>query len=203
MRTLNYSVKNIFPISIHQFEINDFDDIKFKLINYVYSLQKQDPVGVDISNRGGWQSQDFDVTNQDDVLQSLLANCLSVFPPIKKSTDLYVNAWININEPSGQNVKHNHPGAMLAGVLWIKCPKNCGDILFDNPTGFNSYNEINSYTTDFRDKFNFHHSYFCPPTEGRMLIFPAYLEHLVKENKSNEDRISVSFNIRLANESRI
>jgi len=31
-----------------------------------------------------------------------------------------------------------------------------------------------------------------------MLIFPAHLNHHVKENKSNEDRISVSFNIRLS-----
>ena len=200
---LNYNTINLFPVLVHQFDVNGFDEVQNELIDYSYSKRKDDPKGVCISNRGGWQSQDFDVTNKDDVLQSFLANCLSVFPPIKKSTDLYVNGWININEPNGQNVKHNHPGAMLAGVLWIKCPKNCGDILFDNPTGFNSYNEINSYTTDFKDKFNFHHSYFFPPTEGRMLIFPAYLEHLVKENKSNEDRISVSFNIRLANESRI
>ena len=33
--------------------------------------------------------------------------------------------------------------------------------------------------------------------EGKILVFPAHLNHLVQENKSNEDRISVSFNIRL------
>ena len=32
---------------------------------------------------------------------------------------------------------------------------------------------------------------------GRMIVFPSYLYHYVQENKSNQDRISVSFNIRL------
>ena len=30
--------------------------------------------------------------------------------------------------------------------------------------------------------------------EGRMMIFPSHLEHEVTQNKSNEDRISISFN---------
>ena len=30
-----------------------------------------------------------------------------------------------------------------------------------------------------------------------MIIFPSHLEHDVRENLSNEDRISVSFNIKL------
>ena len=38
------------------------------------------------------------------------------------------------------------------------------------------------------------------PKEGRILIFPSDLEHEVKENKSNEDRISYSFNIKLIHE---
>ena len=40
-------------------------------------------------------------------------------------------------------------------------------------------------------------TYYFPPTEGRILIFPSNLDHEVKENKSDEDRISYSFNITL------
>ena len=35
--------------------------------------------------------------------------------------------------------------------------------------------------------------------EGDLLIFPAYLPHGVEENKSNEDRIVISFNIIINN----
>ena len=43
-------------------------------------------------------------------------------------------------------------------------------------------------------------TYYFTPKEGRILIFPSKLEHEVKENKSDEDRISYSFNIKLIHE---
>ena len=43
-------------------------------------------------------------------------------------------------------------------------------------------------------------TYYFPPTEGIILIFPSSLEHEVEVNKSDQDRISYSFNIKLVNE---
>ena len=36
------------------------------------------------------------------------------------------------------------------------------------------------------------------PEEGRMYIFPAWLEHGVEVNRSDTDRVSISFNIHVA-----
>ena len=33
--------------------------------------------------------------------------------------------------------------------------------------------------------------------EGDLLLFPAYLPHKVNENKSDEDRIVISFNVNI------
>jgi len=57
-----------------------------------------------------------------------------------------------------------------------------------------------SSNDDFKKSNFIDDSYHCYPTEGRIIVFPSHLEHHVQENKSNEDRISVSFNIRLSNE---
>ena len=195
---LNYSTTNLFPSVIHQFDVNGFDEIRDKLIDYAYDLKKRGPEGVSISNHGGWQSPDFSVNNEDDVLHYFIINCLAGFPVINESFNIKVDAWININKTGNYNIKHNHPGVDLAGVLWIKCPKDCGVIVFDSPTGFQSHNEINSYNDNFKNQNNLFHSYQFDPTEGKILIFPAHLNHHVKENKSKEDRISVSFNIRLS-----
>ena len=114
-----------------------------------------------------------------------------------------MRAWVNISKPGSYLAKHHHPDCNLAGVLWIKAPQNSGDIVFDSPRTFDPFlqsaknGEIDSYTDDFKDKGNIHLDYYFPPTEGRILIFPSYLRHLVEENKSEEDRISVSFNIHL------
>ena len=197
---LNYKTNLIFPIPIHQFDVNGFDEIKDELIDYVYDCKKKDPKGVSLSNRGGWQSEGFEIINEDDVLQLFLINCLSNFPPIKKSVELRGYAWININKPGDYNIKHVHPTNDLSGVLWIKCLKNSGDIVFDSPNIFESFLENKSYNDDFKKSNCIDDSFHYYPNEGRMLVFPSHLSHHVQENKSNEDRISVSFNIRLSNE---
>ena len=197
---LNYKTNLIFPIPIHQFDVNGFSEIKDELIDYAYDYKKKDPKGVSLSNRGGWQSEGFEIINEDDVLQLFLINCLSNFPPIKESVQLRGYAWININKPGDYNIKHVHPTNNLSGVLWIKCLENSGDIVFDSPNNFESFLENKSYNDDFKKSNFIDDSYHCYPTEGRIIVFPSHLEHHVQENKSNEDRISVSFNIRLSNE---
>ena len=197
---LNYKTNLIFPIPIHQFDVNGFSEIQDELIDYAYDYKKKDPIGVSLSNRGGWQSEGFEIINEDDVLQLFLINCLSNFPPIKESVELRGYAWININKPGDYNIKHVHPTNNLSGVLWVKAPQNSGDIVFDSPNNFESYLENKSYIDDFKKSYFIDDSYHCYPTEGRMIVFPSHLQHHVQENKSNEDRISVSFNIRLSNE---
>ena len=197
---LNYKTNLIFPIPIHQFDVNGFSEIKDELIDYAYDYKKKEPKGVSVSNRGGWQSEGFEVINEDDVLQLFLINCLSNFPPIKESVQLRGYAWININKPGDYNIKHVHPTNNLSGVLWIKAPQNSGDIIFDSPNVFESFLENKSYNDDFKKSICIDDSYHFYPTEGRMIVFPSHLQHHVQENKSNEDRISVSFNIRLSNE---
>ena len=113
---------------------------------------------------------------------------------------LGIVAWLNINGHNCYNIKHDHPTANLSGVLWIKCPKECGNILFESPVEFQTYTEVKSYTKEFKNSNNYFHTYYFLPIEGRMLVFPSHLQHEVLENKSNEDRISVSFNIDLINE---
>ena len=96
---LSYSNINLFPSVIHQFDVNDFDEMQNQLIDYVYKMREKDPVGNSISNRGGWQSKSFSVVNEDDILHLFLINYLSEFLAIKKSVSIKAEAWVNINKP--------------------------------------------------------------------------------------------------------
>ena len=104
---LNYNTVNLFPSIIHQFDVNGFSEIQDKLIDYAYDLKKREPEGVSISNHGGWQSPDFSVNNEDDVLHYFIINCLAGFPVIDESFNIKVDAWININKTGNYNIKHN------------------------------------------------------------------------------------------------
>tara|TARA_S200000501_G_scaffold41357_1_gene33664 strand:+ start:346 stop:942 length:597 start_codon:yes stop_codon:yes gene_type:complete len=193
---LNYNTYSIFPVLIHQFDVNGFDEIQNNLIDHAYDLKEKEPKGVLLSNYGGWQSSGFNIENEEDILQTFLVNCLSNFPVINKSCSMRVEAWVNINKPGDRNRIHDHPSCDLSGVLWIKTPKDCGQIEFTSPVQFQTFNEVESYTQEFKESFNYHHTYYFNPIEGRILVFPSHLQHEVKENKSNEDRISISFNIK-------
>ena len=191
---LNYSTVNIFPVPIHQFDLNGFSEVQDRLIQYAYSLKRIDSGNI-ISNRGGWQSKKFLLSEETNYLQTFLTNCLANFPYIDKCVDLDVEAWVNINTPDSYNMPHTHPNCDLAGVFWIKCPIDCGDIVFENPCNFQTHNEVDSYTEEFRSKNKYYHDINFEPVEGRMLVFPSHLQHFVEKNESSEDRISTSFNI--------
>ena len=195
--SVKYTLTNLFPSPVHIFDTDGFDEFKNNLIDYAYKLREEDSKGFNISNRHGWQSRGFDLTNMNDLLHGTILQGLSSFSSIKNTTEMRASAWININGPGAYNILHSHPNSHLSGVMWIKAPKDCGVISFDNPNGHQTYTEINSYNQEFNDQFFIHHSYWLPPIEGRMIIFPSHLQHEVRENNSNEDRISVSFNITL------
>ena len=197
---LNYKTVNLFPSSIHSLGIDNFDDYRGKLIEEIYQERDEDPVGRKISNRGGWQSNQMTIQkDRSELLKEIITNSVSKLP-ILEGVYAAVEGWKNINEPGNFNVKHNHPRSNLSGVLWIKTPKNSGNLVFTSPNLFNRYEELDSYTKEFKYNSNSYMTYYFRPMEGRLLIFPSSLEHEVEKNKSSEDRISYSFNIRLIHE---
>ena len=197
---LNYKVTNLFPSSIHRIGIDNFDDYKDQLIKETYKERDEDPIGRKLSNRGGWQSNSMIISKRKSgILDNIIIN--SVFKlPMSGSLSFNIEGWKNINQPGNFNIPHCHPRSDLSGVLWIKAPKNSGNIVFESPEIFNRYKELDSYSDEFKCNSNVYMTYYFPPKEGNILIFPSNLQHEVKENKSNEDRISYSFNIKFINE---
>ena len=198
---LNYKVVNIFPSSIHSLGINNFDEYKDRLIKETYQERDEDPIGRKISNYGGWQSNQINIQEcKSETLKKVIIDSLSEVRSIFKNVSIVIEGWKNINAPGNFNVKHDHPKSNLSGVLWIKTPKNSGNLVFTSPQLFNKFQELNYYTDEFKYDTKSYMTYYFPPTEGRILLFPSSLEHEVEENKSNEDRISYSFNIKLIDE---
>ena len=196
---LNYDVVKLFTVPIHRLEIDNFKDTRDLLIKYVYDLKNLGCKGRNASNRGGWQSDPFEIKDCNDILHNLLINVISNIPSFRENIDVRCDGWVNINPPEALNVTHNHPNCDIAGVLWIKIPKNSGDLIFVSPYDFLSYVEMFSYKEEFKNDLNYYHNYKFTPQEGSILLFPSHLQHRVSPNKSNEDRISVSFNIKLLN----
>ena len=189
---MKYNAEYLFPTLIHIIET----DVDERIKPYCLKARQADPVGNVLSNAGGWQSSGYQrkETLISDSLYKIFNETIS--NSFNSRLDI-VNYWININGPQSYNMVHDHPNSHLSGVFYIDVPENSGHISFGNPQSFVSHTELVTYTNSAREQHNQYVQNFIKPIKGLLLIFPAHLKHGVLPNQSNEDRISISFNIRI------
>lgn len=192
----------IFPNLIYEDIPQGFDELKNGLIQYIYDKELQDPEGGNKSNRGGWQSKDPHFFKEDDNFQPYLnwmQGSIKEYVEFVNYTGRYdftlETMWININRRFNYNISHHHPNSHLAGVLWLKCKENSGDLYFESPHEWTEFPMMHLQTKEFIDQYLACPSYSIKPQEGKMVIFPAHLRHYVDSNLSSDDRISIAFNM--------
>ena len=99
--------------------------------------------------------------------------------------------WANMNPPDAAHGMHSHPNNFLSGVYYVRTHKGADTINFHDPrsqTGIirPPVMELTAENTD---------QVVVRVKGGTILLFPSWLAHSVDANKSDETRISVSFNV--------
>jgi len=176
-------ILNMFPTHVWATKL-DIDNKKFLKRIYKFVKTKE---STPRSSVGGYQGHEM-----DDI-----EFCEKVGNLVPKKEDLgkiFVYNWVNINKKGHKNNRHFHytSNLYMSGVYYAKVPENSGRIRFYDPRG--------PFVRDAQDTIHFfgeHQYQYVVPQEGMLLFFPTWLEHDVEENESDEDRVSVSFNIRL------
>tara|TARA_R100001143_G_scaffold25564_1_gene25823 strand:- start:234 stop:818 length:585 start_codon:yes stop_codon:yes gene_type:complete len=102
------------------------------------------------------------------------------------------NMWANINPPGGYNRPHLHPNSHFSGAYYIKAPQNSGHIVLNDPRA--GAHMVMPNRKKGKPPPRLWREVHVAPLEGRIIMFPAWLWHCVEPNKSNDIRISVSFN---------
>jgi len=114
---------------------------------------------------------------------------------LKKEIKLYVsNSWIIFHKKDHFSQTHYHSNSFISGVLYLKTPIDCGNIVFHSPYNVYSLNPI--INIPFK-KWNQYNSkvWTLPVKENQLLLFSSNLSHSVEQNKSSETRICLAFNI--------
>lgn len=102
------------------------------------------------------------------------------------------NMWANINYSGGYNRPHVHPNCLFSGVYYVKTQPQCGELVVNDPRpGIQTMMPVRKSGQPPKHLWREAH---IEPVQGRLIMFPAWLWHCVEENKSNDMRISVSFN---------
>ena len=158
-------------------------------------LQEKNKNGRTKSNFGGFQSNHIYDTPAVTNFLKKASECVSeVKNKIQFNKDLSISGlWYNINRKGNLNRMHCHGGSVLAAAYYIDAPTNCGSISFEN---------IDRHTIMLDNTRKYIHPYFngfynMIPKQGTLLIFYAWLNHSVEANNSDQDRISLSFNVEL------
>lgn len=190
----------LFPSVVSIIDCENFDTFQSKLIEWIYQYKKTDS-GVVISNVGGWQSQSnfFEDATFAEYRKYIWDHVEKIFQDLLEVGVSLDNMWINVNQKGNFNWPHVHPEAHFAGVFWIKCPKNSGSFLIESPHSFDHWKALGSYKHNYKNEYylttNWQYESFL--MEGKIMTFPANLRHGVSVNNSDEDRISIAFNVRV------
>ena len=187
----------LFPTPLY--EISGLEIDNEKLEKDIYELKEKDP-GIEkgYSNRGGWHSNPQKNNEIQEIFKPVIDAFGKIFPEMifdpKISRIDSLSIWANINPKGSYNTTHNHPGCDLSGVYYVKVPEGeSGTLNFIDPRPALTYGNnfiVERYVGgEFVSRF---------PIVGNMYLFPSSFNHNVGTNLTEEDRISISFNLNLS-----
>jgi uncharacterized protein (TIGR02466 family) len=97
-------------------------------------------------------------------------------------------SWFNRHGNSGETLEHNHNNVTFAVAAYIKLPPGAGYIEFKDPLEYHK----TMYPIIPEESL-----YRAVPAETNdVLIFPGFLRHRVQPNKTDQERIVLTFNIK-------
>jgi len=179
--------------------IPNFHELNEKLYKYIKELYINNPDGITKSNLLGWHSEDFDLeSDQPKYFINSISPCLNDafldmgWDVVNQKVKI-TSMWSVINKKNASNSRHIHSNNYISAAYYVKAPENCGDIVFHDPRSVTTfrYPKISK-----QNKLN-SNVFTIQPKEGLLALFPSYLYHSVDLNRTNEERIVISFNINL------
>jgi uncharacterized protein (TIGR02466 family) len=143
----------------------------------------------------GWQSaQDLHEHEAMRELVSCIGHCAKSvlrFLRIGTSELEITGCWATVLARGASHKLHSHPNNFLSGVYYVRTGEGADTINFHDPRSQASVIrppvvELTAENTD---------QVVVRVSDGTLLLFSSYLEHSVDANRSDDERISISFNL--------
>ena len=109
---------------------------------------------------------------------------------MKVDYEVYItNSYKNVTKPGDQHIVHNHSNSIISGCLYLRSSYiqptisftrgNFPYLLAFEPKEFTPFNAL---------------EWTIPVEDNNIIIFPSTMNHYVKPNNSNKERLSLAFN---------
>ena len=188
------------PVIAHPWP--DSDGLNKELAALILAKEAESD-GMVRSNVGGWHSDlDFFEWGQPciDTLKTRveeltieLMRAISVVKEGKRAFKYRLTGWANVSRNGDYNGVHNHPNCLWSGTYYVQPGKPAeghasnGKLeLLDPRTGVQM---ISTEGTVLAVR------YLVDPLPGLMVMFPAWLNHMVHPFYGEGERISIAFNV--------
>lgn len=188
---------NLFPVPIALVELTEHPHIEKELTKNCLEIKKN-------KEKGGhnWGSEVFNTCGTYNVFNDKNFNKVNTFLLEKvkefsktigyKNKIKDITGWINIYSKHDYQEIHSHQGSDISAIYYIKTPLKSGRVYFLT-------HEITDEGKQEFDKDNFYtwKRFYMDPKPGQLLIFKSNLFHAVTQNKANDSKISLAYNIDL------
>ena len=190
----------LFPTPIWTFSLDNYNKINEEMYSFIKAEQIKDQKGINKSNVKGWHSKDFNLKENEpqNFINFISPSIEQVMTDMnwekEKQTIKITSMWAIINKGGSTNLRHQHGNSTISGAYYVRAPQNCGEIVFYDPRPAPVYSYPKAISSNLLNaQVN-----GISPKEGALILFPSYVDHSVNENKSNEERIVISFNITIS-----
>ena len=95
-------------------------------------------------------------------------------------------SWFSLFKKGNYGHIHHHGNSDISGVYYVKTNGEDGNLFFETPNPHLGTSKVFSALTP-------RHEY--KPEEGNIMLFPGWLMHGIQTNTTDNERISLSFNI--------
>ena len=201
--TPDISIAFATPILVRN--IPDFETVNAGLVEQVLAARDADE-GVSVSNRGGWHSEptlwEWD-TPEIAKLRNWVHNAMlrmAALPSKETSLgnvdiDYVAGAWANVNEHGSYNDAHVHPDCDWSCVYYAS--SGVPEPGWERNGQFELRDPRNVAQMSKLGRYGFARGLLIDPEPGKMIMFPAWMEHLVHPFYGEGVRISIAVNIKI------
>lgn len=194
-----------FATPLVTYMIDDAERINAALLKEI-DQRRAAEAGMVRSNRSGWHSDlDFFARKEPAHRELAKAIMLSLADATRriaaKGTDLTkmrleCDGWVNVNPDGGYNVPHDHPGAFWSAAYYVYVPQGREG----TPDGAIEFIDHRSAPPGQGLVQSPYHRGLITlkPAAGMLIVFPSTLKHWVHPNRSDEERVTIAINAKVA-----
>jgi len=195
-RSEGFAPETWFPSPVWSRHVPDHERINAHILSVLEELEESGRA-ITRSNVGGWHSAaNLHLGEELGEIRRIIGHaCAGCATRLSFDFDhfelFFQEMWLNKNGPGDFNKAHVHPNSLLSGAYYAKVPEKSGNIEFYDPVRervmctfpVKQRTRINSQAMEYKGR------------EGLLLIFPGWLQHSVQPNRSEDFRVSISFNM--------